>query len=484
MKRIIAMFVKEIKLFYREPTGFVLLFVLPAIFIFVLSLSLQGAFSTLEKPKNKEDKLNLLFLNEDRGELGEKIIQGVESIGYFNPVIFKTENSNKFEEAKKELKKGKYKVLVYIPKETTDAFGFQNKAVISILIDPVLPNNLASDITNSIQNFVYISISQNIGKISKNIFDSIKFKRKEEIQKQLNETQKKRKSLDQEFIKINESEIDEYIKSMFIELINNNIKDLDSTIKDLKSQLEEVNNKKYDSENFDFTNFENKNIGVNVNQTYYIGQSDSEIFPTSVQQNVPGWTIFALFWIIQIISISIINEKQSGAFKRLLISPITSFQYFTGKIIPFFFINVLQAVVMFCIGIFILPLFGSPGLVIKDYSSLIAVTVAISFTSISLGLLLASICDNLLVAASLSVLIIILSTVFGGIMIPKFIMPKFMQNLTLIVPQGWALDAYLNIFVKNYNVIQVLPNILVLLGFSLVFFILSFFFFKKNTDEN
>ena len=194
---------------------------------------------------------------------------------------------------------------------------------------------------------------------------------------------------------------------------------------------------------------------------------------------MPGWTIFALFWIVQVLTINLITERQSGAFKRIIIAPISPIHFIIGKVTPFFLISFLQAIIMFSIGVFILPLFGCPALEIKNVLGLILVTMSISFVAISFSLLIASVSKTIFLAASVSALIIILMAVVGGIMVPRFIMPQFMQKISLFVPHAWALDGYLNILVRDYNLIQILPNIAVLIGFGLFSFVISMYFFKK-----
>jgi ABC-2 type transport system permease protein len=243
--------------------------------------------------------------------------------------------------------------------------------------------------------------------------------------------------------------------------------------------LNKSDNSSISADNLGYTKLLKENIGLTINLVYYTHEKETKDFPNSVQQNVPGWTIFALFWIVQIITLNIMIERQSGAFKRMLVSPISSFHYIVGKSIPYFIINIIQAVFMFSIGVFILPLFGCPPLVIKNILGMLLITFGISLTAISLSFFLSSISKTVSLTASLSGAILILMTVFGGIMVPKFIMPKFMQNISMFVPHGWALDGYQKILVKDYTLIQILPNFGVLVLFSLFFSFISLFYFSK-----
>ncbi len=475
MTAILSIIIKEIKLLVRDPGGLIMLFVLPVSFIFVLSLALQGTFLTA----NKKEKLDILVINKDRGAIGNKIIEGLGKTDYFKLIEEINNEKLTLDNAKKLLEKGKYKIIISIPEDASEAVDFKKDTKIDVFVDPVLSNDFATHITNSIQNFIYISILRNITNISNNVFNEIKIQRKEEIGKQIIQTKYKREEIEEQLNEFRNSKIDEDIKLIIEDLYKDNIKELNDKINELNKQLKTSDNKSISDGNLEYTKLLKEKIGLTVNLIYYTLAKETNEFPNSVQQNVPGWTIFALFWIVQIITLNIMIEIQSGVFKRILVSPITSFQYIIGKALPYFIINLIQAVLMFGIGVFILPLFGCPPLVIKNIFGMLLITFGISLTAISLSFLLSSITKTVSLTASLSGAMLILMTVFGGIMVPKFIMPKFMQNISFFVPHGWALDGYQKILVKDYNVIQILPNFFALLIFSLIFTIIALFYFSK-----
>ncbi|MDD5306306.1 MAG: ABC transporter permease [Deltaproteobacteria bacterium] len=203
------------------------------------------------------------------------------------------------------------------------------------------------------------------------------------------------------------------------------------------------------------------------------GPGRGKVLPNSVQQNVPGWTIFALFWITQILALSIIDERTSGAFARLLVAPLSLGVYMVGKVVPFLVVNLVQAVLMFGIGVVLLPLFDCPRLEIANPIGLTALTVAISLVAIGFGLVMASLSTASFLVASVSASVLVVMTAMGGIMVPKFIMPVAMQRASWFVPHGWALEGYLDILVRGKGAIDVLPHVGVLLGFAAACFVFA-----------
>src|SRR5262245_37193739 len=84
--------------------------------------------------------------------------------------------------------------------------------------------------------------------------------------------------------------------------------------------------------------------------------------PTAVQQNVPAWLVFALFFVAIPFSNSFIRERQVGAQRRLRTTNIGAFAQFFGKLAPYFVINQLQVALMLAAGVYLVPLLGGHAL--------------------------------------------------------------------------------------------------------------------------
>jgi ABC-2 type transport system permease protein len=70
----------ELRLLGRDPVGLLMLFLMPAVFIVILSVALQGVFSG----GAAQDRWPVLIVNDDPdGVLGERIHSGLERAGYF-----------------------------------------------------------------------------------------------------------------------------------------------------------------------------------------------------------------------------------------------------------------------------------------------------------------------------------------------------------------------------------------------------------------
>jgi ABC-2 type transport system permease protein len=118
------------------------------------------------------------------------------------------------------------------------------------------------------------------------------------------------------------------------------------------------------------------------------------------------------------------------------------------------------------VGVLVLPWLGCPRLAIHNVPALALLTLAISLASLSFGLFLASIAHSGVQVAVVSAAALIIMSVVGGIMVPKFVMPELMQRLSLLVPQGWALEGYHEVLMRGASIRAILPHLGALCAFA------------------
>ena len=54
----------------------------------------------------------------------------------------------------------------------------------------------------------------------------------------------------------------------------------------------------------------------------------------------------------------------------------------------------------------------------------------------------------------------------GGVMVPKFVMPAFMQKLAALSPMAWGLDGFHTVMLRHGSFADLLPSLLPLLAFA------------------
>ena len=186
--------------------------------------------------------------------------------------------------------------------------------------------------------------------------------------------------------------------------------------------------------------------------------------PTSAEQNVPGYTIYGVFFITGTIASSIFRERNQGTFRRLQAAPISRGALMIGKLFPYYLINLVQICLMFAIGVLLFHI--SLG---HDPLALLLVSLVTSAAATGMGFLLASLGSSEEQVGSLGTLLAVVLSAVGGMMVPVYVMPHFMQTVSRFTPHAWALAAYQDVMVRGLGVTAVLPGVGMLMVFAVIF---------------
>jgi ABC-2 type transport system permease protein len=215
---------------------------------------------------------------------------------------------------------------------------------------------------------------------------------------------------------------------------------------------------------------------VKVVETTPAALSDEEQvqIPELGQIAAVGFTVMFVFLAAQNTAQSIFDEKRVGTFRRLMIAPINNYGLLVGKLLPNFILTLVQVVVMFTVGVLLLPLFGvTPLDLSSDPLGLLLASLAIALCSTSLGILIAAIAKTQGQVGGISNIFLWIAALIGGSMIPSFFLPDLVNSIARFVPHYWANQAYFGLILRGEALAEVWIDILVLLGFTLVFFVVG-----------
>ncbi|WP_420471496.1 ABC transporter permease [Brevundimonas sp. FT23042] len=201
--------------------------------------------------------------------------------------------------------------------------------------------------------------------------------------------------------------------------------------------------------------------------------------PSSVQQSVPAWLVFALFFVAVPFSNSFIRERQVGAQRRLRSTNIGPLAQIFGKLIPYFGINQLQVVLMLAAGVWLVPALGGDALRINgSIPALVALSAVLSMAALGMALLIAVSARTTEQATLLAGLGSIVLAAIGGVMVPKFVMPEVMQRIAELSPMSWGVDGFLTLLLDGGGVVDILPELFKLTAFGAVALMLALFRYR------
>ncbi|MDR4952992.1 ABC transporter permease [Chryseobacterium sp. ES2] len=410
-------FIKEILLLKRDIGGIVIIFVMPLLLIVTITLIQDSTFKNLEG-----SKIPIIFIDQDKSEVSKNIKAELENSKTFQLLTNFNEKS-----AQDAVFSGDYQMAI------------------------VIPENLTKDLNSNIDSKVQTIVSS-FGLEG----DSAKVKTAAPKAKE--------------------------IHLYFDPATNAGFKN--SVMNSVNKMVFEIENKKIykafqdqlgTTENLD----ENKNLISFKEITPKKGEMD--VMPNSVQHNVPAWTLFAIFFIVVPLSINLVKEKSQGTSVRARISPTPYFVHILGKTFTYLIICLIQFLLMVAVGIYLFPYMDLPAFDVSGKMfQLVTVTLFAGLAAIGFGVLLGTIADTQEQSAPFGATSVVVLAAIGGIWVPVFLMPEFMQTVAKFSPMNWGLNAYYDIILRNSGIGGIAKELVFLFLFYIATVAISIFYEKKQ----
>ena len=403
---------KEFLLLIRDLGGLTILFVMPLVLIITITLIQDSSFKSIS-----QTKIPVLLVDNDKGQISESIFDGLKDQNLFDVIIKETE-----EDARDLVFKGTYQMAI------------------------IIPENLSKDLEQK--------INQNVEGVL------AEFGLDEEEEPAANPEIKTKEvrlyfdpAIQQSFKLSVKSGIDKMISEI----------ETKSIYRAFQEQLsDEETDFSFNSEKF----ISFKEITPKL--------EEDEILPNSAQHNVPAWTLFAIFFIIVPLSINMVKEKSQGTFVRLRTNPVSYATVLGGKTVVFLVVCLIQFVLMMLVGIYLFPAIGLPTLDVSGKLFLAFLVALFSgLAAVGLGLLLGTVANSQEQAAPFGATFVVVLAALGGVWVPVFMMPNFMQFVSKLSPMNWGLNAFYDVFLRNVGLIEILPDLLLLFLFFLITTIIS-----------
>lgn len=176
-----------------------------------------------------------------------------------------------------------------------------------------------------------------------------------------------------------------------------------------------------------------------------------------------GYITMFLFFTAGFGASELVRERTNLTLERLLASGVGRGELLAGKWLGSAARGVLQASVLWAVGIFVLGV--DPG---QEPWLVALVTLAMLAAAISCTLLLAAFVRSERASDSLTILTSLVLAMVGGCWWPLFILPEWMQTLAKITPHAWANEAFNQLMLFGAEPSSVLPNLAVLVGVAVV----------------
>jgi ABC-2 type transport system permease protein len=450
MLKLLSIVRKDFLLLLRDKAGLAVLFLMPTALVLVISLVHDTALKATQNPT-----LKLLLLNHDKGLLSDTVEDKLRQLGCFQIHTGEESRIPTLKEARSALIHGDFKVCIFIPQGTSQTFDTLARQLITSLVPAGdahyagLPQPETSPDTLKEKTLARVQVI--LDPAIPDVF-------RETIMNALSRS-----------VTMTEMEI---ILNGLSHTIGSAVNAAQPWGVHTQSPPPPYTQSPPSSGGFRVTDSSKYNgILVEIKEDF-VFDSGKSLQATSTQQNVPAWTMFAMFFIVVPLSGHLINERQNGVLKRMMVAPVSYFTVLLAKVIVYLVVCLSQFLLMLLVGFKVLPLFGAPKLEIGTHClALLIVAVAAALAAIGFGLAVGTIMRNHQQASTFGAVMTIIAAALGGVMVPVYVMPEFMQKLSGISPLAWGLNAFLDVFLRHGDLASVLPNV----GRLIVFFVITMF---------
>ncbi len=428
-RQILALTFKDVRLLARDRAALIVLFVMPLMFILIMSTALKGVF----EPGTDRGPIALLVVQQDRGVrylngervvLAQAAVDALQGLPGLEIVVETRRGVLTPEEAEALVAQGEYPLALIFPEDFSRRVveGWrqpESPPAVRFVVDPGVPFPVTASVRAAVMAVVnrtvaYAQAPYRVQEAFRRAAASLPAPQQERLARSLTGT--------------------------LTEMYN---------LADVAGSAE-----------------------VRV-ETVVPAAFRRAALPTAVEQNVPAYTVFGMFFIAGVLAHSLWKEKHLGTSLRLRAAPLPRTALLLGKLLPYYLVNLVQVALMFGVGraVLGLPLGRHP-------AGLVVVSLATAAAATGLGLVVAAWARSENQITGLSTLLALVLAAVGGMMVPVFVMPSWMQRLARLSPHFWALQGYQDILVRGLGVREVLPEVAILLGFAVAFYTLALLRFR------
>ncbi|HBE77828.1 MAG TPA: ABC transporter permease [Firmicutes bacterium] len=191
---------------------------------------------------------------------------------------------------------------------------------------------------------------------------------------------------------------------------------------------------------------------------------------------VPGVTVMVLLLITTMLTaLSIVKEKERGTIEQIMVTPVKSWEFILGKLLPFPFLGMLDVLL---VGLVASLWFGVP--IRGSIILLLGCSALFLMTTLGLGLLISTISSTQQQAMLSTMFILIPNILLSGFVSPIANMPKALQWLTFIVPARYFIEIIRGIYLKGIGIGFLYPQMVALAVIGILILAYSVKGFRKQ----
>ncbi len=209
---------------------------------------------------------------------------------------------------------------------------------------------------------------------------------------------------------------------------------------------------------------------LEVETGYIYGNEDTTFFDI-LSPILVGFFVF--FFVFLISGISLLRERTTGTLERLLATPIKRHEIVFGYLIGYGLFAVIQTIIVVFYAVKVLDI-----VLVGSIWNVILINLLLALVALSLGILLSAFANSEFQMMQFIPIAIIPQIFFAGIL-PVENMDQWLQVIAQLMPMYYGGDALAEVMYKGSGLGDIASQLLILVGFSLLFIVLNIFALKK-----
>jgi len=165
-----------------------------------------------------------------------------------------------------------------------------------------------------------------------------------------------------------------------------------------------------------------------------------------------------------------VREKENGTWDIMLLMPVDSKLIILAKSLSQILITLFGTII--CVGLILFNIFDVP--INGNFGVFLILTFVYLFSVSGIGLFIASVAQDLLQVAQLSVIIMMPMIFLSGAWTPIYSMHPAIQYLSYLSPLRYYIEGSISIFFRGIPSIDLLPYFAALTSLSLILYIFGF----------
>jgi ABC-2 type transport system permease protein len=198
-----------------------------------------------------------------------------------------------------------------------------------------------------------------------------------------------------------------------------------------------------------------------LDERVVFGSEDGE----SLDFFVPGVAAYSIFMLGAMLTVvAIVKERTSGTLARLLASPLQRGEIVGGYVLTYTALSVVQAAIVLGISTFV---FGVD--IQGSFLLALLTTTLVGFVALGLGILVSGVSTSEYQAMQGVFFVAFPSLFLAGIFAPLEAMPPLLRPAAALIPLSYAVHAMRDVINHGAGLAQILPDLLALSAFALLF---------------